>query len=288
MVQLWNTKLPPPTTSTGAPQNTEDFVLDFLPNRSAVVVARLNDNVVVILDLESGILYLTIDTGMVVHGLRVIENVVAVVGNGKIVTWDLPRRSSPPATEMKPEDSTRTITFDDTLLEEVTFASMSPDFHRVAIMGWGTKGGSGKAVYIIDLHTKGTLGLRTEGFEGFTCSSADAPWFSPGDERLWCVRWADEPAYWELDSDHPNRLQGGLADISLVPEGCPWVPPHCYRVTHDGWVLGPGERRLLMLPPSWQSGMERRAWNGQFLVLLHGSLPEPVILDLEPQPVSSS
>ena len=36
-----------------------------------------------------------------------------------------------------------------------------------------------------------------------------------------------------------------------------------------------------MLPPRWQSDMVRWAWSGQFLGLLHGALPEAVILELE-------
>ena len=36
-----------------------------------------------------------------------------------------------------------------------------------------------------------------------------------------------------------------------------------------------------MLPPPWRSPVVQRAWNGQFLALLHGELPEPVILELE-------
>ena len=273
--RLWHTKLLPPTPSSAASQN---FVLDFLPDRSAVAVAQLNDNVVVILDLESGIPHLTIDTGMVVHGLRVIENVVAVIGNGKIVTWNLPGRSSPPAMQMKPEDSTRTITFDDTLLKKVTFASMSPDFHRVAIVGWSRKCGVSEAAYILDLHTRRSW--------AFDSSKAEAPWFPPGDELPLCFR-GDRAAYWELGSDRPDQLQAYAMDTSQVPEGCPWVPSHGYEITDDGWILGPGEKRLLMLPPSWRSDDARRVWNGRFLALLHGSLPEPVILDLEPRAVPS-
>ena len=281
MVQLWNTKLPPPTTSTGAPQNTEDFVLDFLPNRSAVVVARLNDNVVVILDLESGIPYLTIDTGMRVHGLRVIENIVAVIGNGKVVIWNLPGRSSPPAMEMKPEDSARTVTFDHTPFEGVAFASISPDSHRVAILG--RKRGGREAVYIFDLRTRGSW--------VFTCSGVGAPWFPPGDEGLWVLTAHDghplplktyREVYWK-----PGNCPDYLPTRG-VPQGWPWRSSHGYGVGRDGWIYGPGGKLLLILPPSWRSDYAQRVWNGQFLVLLHGSLPEPVILDLEPQPVSSS
>ena len=61
---------------------------------------------VVICDLKSGVPHLTIDTRMMVCGLRAIENLIAVVGNGKVVTWNLLGRGSLPATEINPEDST--------------------------------------------------------------------------------------------------------------------------------------------------------------------------------------
>ena len=290
-VRLWHTKLPSPTPSSTTPQNTEDFVLDFLPDRSAVAVARPNDNVVVILDLESGIPYLTIDTGMMVHGLRVVENVVAVIGNGKIVAWDLPGRNSPPATQMKPEDSAQTITFDDTPIEKVTFASMSPDSHRVAILG--RKPGGGEAAYIFDLRTRGSW--------TFTCSGVGTPWFPPGDEDLWVLQACDtfvprrlsdiglprihqsyRELYWRPDMDRPESPQ-----TPDVPQGCPWRPSRGYSIGDNGWILRLDEKRLLMLPPSWRSKCIRQVWNGQFLALLHGSLPEPVILDLEPKSVPS-
>ena len=50
---------------------------------------------------------------------------------------------------------------------------------------------------------------------------------------------------------------------------------------NDQWILSPDGKLLLMLPPPWQSSALQRVWKGQFLVLLHGRLSEPVILKLE-------
>ena len=288
-VRLWHTSLLPPTPSSAAPQSSENFVLDFLPDRSAVAVARLNDNVVVILDLESGIPRLTIDTGIMVHGLRVTEDVVAVIGNGRIVTWNLLGRSTPPATRMKPEDSARTITFDDTPFEKVSFASTSPDSHRVAILS--RKPGGDEAAYIFDLRTGSSWTFTYLGVGTLL-------WFPPGDEDLWVLvangflsgpldggeRYQCRPysaGCWRPGWDRPDYYTGD------PPQGCPWSPSHGYKFLVDRWIYGPGGKRLLMLPPSWLSDRAPRVWNGQFLALLHGSLPEPLILDLEPQPVSS-
>ena len=76
------------------------------------------------------------------------------------------------------------------------------------------------------------------------------------------------------------------ADITDGLWGCPWGSPHGYKVTIDGWTLSGDEKRLLMLPPLWQSQLDvDRVWNGKFLALLHGTLPEPVILELDPEPI---
>ena len=70
----------------------------------------------------------------------------------------------------------------------------------------------------------------------------------------------------------------GIGHWSL---GSPWGSSRGYVVTDDGWILGPDGKRLLMLPLPWQSHAVRRVWNGNFVALLHGTLPEPIILELE-------
>ena len=73
-----------------------------------------------------------------------------------------------------------------------------------------------------------------------------------------------------------------IGDIERGQWGSPHGSSHGYQVTNDGWIIGPSGRRLLMFPPPWRSDMVRRMWNGRFLALLQGALPEPVILELEP------
>jgi len=83
-----------------------------------------------------------------------------------------------------------------------------------------------------------------------------------------------------IDKPHqPDHLKIGM---DHPPEGFPWRSSCGYQVTGDWWVLGPGGKRLLMLPPPWQSFAVRRVWKGQFLALLHGGLSEAVILNLNP------
>jgi len=67
------------------------------------------------------------------------------------------------------------------------------------------------------------------------------------------------------------------------PPDYPWKSSEGYKI--DGvaiqWVLDRDERRLLWLPPHWRTTNEKTwRWNGDFLVLRKGMLPEPVIIQL--------
>jgi len=108
-------------------------------------------------------------------------------------------------------------------------------------------------------------------------------WFAPDECDLWL---ADDRGYgtvlresnrWKEVRDLEHRV-----DIERPPEGYPWASPCGYRVTDDWWILGPDGKRLMMLPPPWQSNAVQRVWKGKLLALLHGGLSEPVILELVP------
>ena len=55
-----------------------------------VVVARWEDDTVIVLNLKSDIPQLTIDPGMGVHGLGVIGNIVVAIGRRKVIGWKVP------------------------------------------------------------------------------------------------------------------------------------------------------------------------------------------------------
>ena len=65
--------------------------------------------------------------------------------------------------------------------------------------------------------------------------------------------------------------------------GLPWLSNHGYRITDDGWILGPSGKQLLWLPHHWRLDERKRRWGGCYLGLFHGGLPDAVILDLQPE-----
>ena len=70
-----------------------------------------------------------------------------------------------------------------------------------------------------------------------------------------------------------------MGTTACPPGVPPWESSRGYRVTDDGWILSPTQKRLLWLPYRWRSTEDQRRWGGRFLGLLLHELPEVVILE---------
>jgi hypothetical protein len=104
--------------------------------------------------------------------------------------------------------------------------------------------------------------------------------FAPGGQDIWCLDGGEVKVFKITEGTLVHTKTVGINDGSL---GHHWGSLHGHIVTKDWWILDAGGKRLLMLPPAWQSEDEEdRVWNGKFLALLHGELPEPVILEFQP------
>jgi len=268
-IRLWRTRrlaTPPSSISTRVPRHTDNFILSFSPDGVLAVVARHGDNAVAVLDLESGTPQLTIDAGTEVYGLQVVGDTVVAVGNLKVIAWNLPTGDYVPGINVGLEGCSWTIDLDNPDGDDgMISVSVSPDYRHIALT---VQSPSGPLMYVYNASTGARLAL--------TDRMGYGPRSSPDWREIWCVGGSGE-AY-----GAGGALDGGRFGSEHLPKGFPWGSVCGYRVTDDWWVLGPDGKRLLMLPPRWQSYAVRRVWKEQFLVLLHGGLLEPVILDLDP------
>ena len=277
-VQLWHTEKIMPTPSdipTRAPHDTKDFLLDFLPDRPLVVVTRQADNVVTVLDLKSGLPLLVIESSMEVYGLKAVGDAIVAIGDGKVVTWKLLEGNLFPDSRASVEDSVLTVNFNDgaSTVGCMIAASISLDLRYIATLRTFLPPPD---LYLYDASTGKRLAVNRIVEGGWPL------WFAPGRPNICCTRpgkGAEVVAITE-DGFLDNRIEVPVK-IEDGSWGCPWMTSDGYQVTTDGWILGAAGKRLLMLPPPWHSYMENRVWNGQFLALVHGTLPEPVILELE-------
>ena len=72
-----------------------NFVLEFSPCRALAAFVPAMENMVTVLDLASGHPRLVIDAGMRVVGLGITGSTILVVGERKIVTWNVPAETAP-------------------------------------------------------------------------------------------------------------------------------------------------------------------------------------------------
>lgn len=268
-IQLWHTKglIPSPSILAQASQRDKDFVLEFFPDRPLVAAAWKRDNMVMVLNLQSGLPQLTIDTSMEIYGLRPIKNTIVVIGHTKIVTWDLSKGNFLPDARMNVEDSTQTIESEYAHTNDIIFsASISFDSKYVAC----DLVNGDVLVYCTSTWQKIDGNINTIAF----C-------MPPGGHDIYCYAGNNVEVY--TITQNAVHYTKTVSDIDSGPWGCPWGSSCGYKVTNEGWILGQDGKKLLMLPPLWQAKFEyQRVWNEKFLALLHGGLHELVILELEP------
>lgn len=279
-LQLWRTtdSTSPSDVLTQSSKWAEAFILEFSPDRSWAASARLADDVAMVLDLKSSIpRRLIIDTGVKIYGLRVDRNVVIVIGDGRVITWDLPPVDHALDTRVDVNDSVQTTTFDHSPSLEGSLtpsAAISPDLRRIVVVGETMEGGVGLNIYDVSTgkHLAGTALGNAWG----------QPWFTPDGREIWCDALYGREAGWAIVEDSVSghfRLEF-LESPQCQPEGFPWRPSCGYRVMDNGWVFSPGGKRVFWLAPLLQSDGANVTWSGRFLALLHRILPEAIIMEL--------
>jgi WD40 repeat protein len=276
MIQLWyteNSPAPLSSVSMQVPKHSGFFFIEFSPDESLVAVVERLSTTVTVLDTNSGNPFLVIDTDTEVCGLRITGDKVIVVGNGKIVTWDLPARGCIFNARRNINDSIQTTALKQLSPIHTLYASISPDLNYVAF---------GKIkiflnnLHVYTVHTgKHLTGARSVGYiPGFSSSSCE----------VWCTTFGGTVDCWEiLEKDGPSAIKlKQLREKTKPLSGFPWHPPCGYQVTNDGWILSPSGKFLLWLPHHLrQDKMIQRKWSRRFLAIWNENMPEPYILKLE-------
>ena len=307
-IWLWHTEYfitSPSSTPTKLPWSARRFTLEFSPDRSLAATARLETKTATILDLKSGIPLLIIDTGTPIYGLRIADDTVVVIGDRKIITWDLPVGGVISSPRVGINGSAQTITFTGStsstlsmssstppMFSRIYSASISPDFNHFAIIA-ADAGVSIQHLIIFDMATGKYLAGGMISF-----SKWGIPWFTQDGKEVWYhdLRDGDGWGYYARTINELGRVfrdcgwatvKDGNSNITALEHirsssGIPpWQSPHGHQVTDNKWIISSGGKQLLMLPHHWQpSEGVHRIWGGQFLALLHNELHEVVILEL--------
>ncbi|KAF9646346.1 hypothetical protein BDM02DRAFT_3262329 [Thelephora ganbajun] len=247
-------------------------------------VTEFKDKTITVLDLESGDPLSIIDTGTEIYGQRMTGSTVVAVGHElmkiehsrsylltetllsfhheNIITWNLPtgnRVLNPKANVIRTAKFSCPGMFSYSLA--LRFASISLDLHRIAITVGPMFGYPPACTY------------RTASWIRFTSDGRQVCYITDrGEANGLAVAEDRKSGVIELEHLKPTRQP---------PNMPPQSSSRGYQVVDNRWILDFSGKRLLWLPPHWQSLGANRTWSGRFLALLHGTLPEAVILELE-------
>ena len=298
-IQLWHTK----DSSTLLPtksQNPNHFIVEFSPDQVFVAMVRLEDEIITVLDVKSGIPRLLINTSMGVYGLGITGNSIVAIGDGKIVTWDLPMGDHILNLRVDITNSVQTVTFNHTQFnnEGIPAALVSPNLHHIIVKDrylggdqWTDK--DSYALYLYDIPTGRHLGFMPVDHNA-------TPWFTLDGCEVWCLQSGGIKRWKIIEDSESNLIRLEYLGLSWgQPDGSPWQSLYSYQLVDDQWILNSSGKRLLWLPPhwrlhrsSWPLGqlqqrrtydwrLRNRTWCSQFLALLHDELSEAVILELK-------
>ncbi|KAF9645857.1 hypothetical protein BDM02DRAFT_3119638 [Thelephora ganbajun] len=275
-IQLWRTV--DPTASSSRKQSHERFIVEFSPDGTLAAVTQVGDKAITVLDVKSGDSLLTIDAGMEVYGQRVTGSTVVVVNHENVVTWNLPARDRVLNTKANVNDSIQTATTTCPKIRSdspMKFASISPDLHSIAIVEYTSPS---FYLHLHDVPTGRCLGSVVMRGKGY-----GHPWFTSDRRQVWYITDPGVANGLTFIEDSKFGIKPKRLGPTNQPPGIPpWLPSRGYQITDDGWILGSSGKRLLRLPPHWRSpDTTGRTWSGRCLALLHGTLPEAVILELE-------
>ena len=254
------------------PAKQTNFILELSPDKSLAAVVRLWENVVRVLNLKSGNQQLIIDTGMKVVGLRVIRSAIIVVGQDKVVTWNILPGNHIHNTRVNISDSIQTTMFNHSEPPSTPYASISPNFNY--IVATGITEGRSKGLNLYDASTGECLAGTT--------GRVFTPWFTPDGQEVWCNSGGGNLEGWSIIKNSGSGLTR-LMPLGLTahpPGGVPWQSSHNYKVTNTGWLINTSGKKLLWLPHNWRVHEVERIWHGQFLGLLCYKLPEAAVLEL--------
>ncbi|KAF9786263.1 hypothetical protein BJ322DRAFT_775760 [Thelephora terrestris] len=278
ILQLWHmenfpTSLPIVITPRSLHTRGDKFLLDFSPDESAVAVAEQLGKTVTVLSLKSGNPQLVINTEMEICGMKMTGDKLIVVGNGKILTWDLLAESYDLNRGNICNDPQTTTFTHHSVVTEFLHASISPDLNYVAI-GDPHKKSEGLCIY--DTHTGDKLATAKS---GLSINS-----FAQGGDEIWCGWHNGAGERWMIiREDGSNAIKMKQLSQREDPQsGFFWHSPSGYQISDDGWILSSSGKRLFWLPHYWRPEKKlQKCWSKKFLAVWNLDLFEPIILELK-------
>ena len=253
------------------------FTLGFSADERLAAFGRQEENMVTVIDLQSGEPRWIVNMGVKIDCLRMAGSTVVVFGEEKIVTWNLLGGDCTFNASIHDVVRTTFLDFSSPFHNQGRpwYMSISPDLSRIV----AARVLPGTVDSVLQVYNVST-GLCLASIP--VCGQTK-PRFSQDGREVWAGYnfFAEE---WE-ECKIIEDSESGAVELHL--QGTPGPEHGVFResssghaVTDSGWVLSPSQKRLLWLPHRWRTDFEwNRAWGGRFLGLLHGELSKAVVLE---------
>jgi len=235
-------------------------------DKTYIATVRQFSGIVTVFNCVSSTSWQFSNTDMRVEDIKIADNTIFVVGDCKLVGWDL-------EADGIVHNAPRRVTVDETLAisgcqDNLT---LSHDCSQIA----STKG---ENILLYDTITQKTKTIHTQPVSHMLHDLS--PWFSPDGCRLWFAGWGGAWYFMELGAGHDQSFVE-LTETDLEDEQTVFNhSSHGHHIREDsGWVTDSRGRKLLWLPPSWRSRDPLFIrWDGNFLALLDSHHPGPIII----------
>jgi len=267
--------LHPEARDTASPKKfhngSGDHLVAHCADRTHIATVRRGEAVITVLDLHSGCSQQSIETGMVIQDIKVVGSAIFVTDGCRLASWHL----EPGGFARGVLDAEKGAV-NEALNSLLPLSSaLSNDCSKITF-------GRPWVATVYDINAGNILGSYSTGHNN-TLNIR----FSPDDRRLLLT--ISRNVY-----STSNFLELDLADdwpIFKDTDPWSWADSYSSGEYHIGcgsrWVADSRHRRLLWLPPSWRVLVPwDMQWIGDFLVLLNGVHPEPIIIEFQPQPLT--
>jgi len=288
MELLDNHLRPPSPKNTRHRRETGVHLVAYSADGTHIATAWSLEGVVTILDPLLDTPQQSINTNMRILDIKIFDNALFVVDEHELVSWGLGVGGTG-----HDAHCTRRATIDGISAIGVSLRTgwfkLSNDCSQIAVA-------AGRTVSLYDIKTQEILNEYTmENMEenilgGCTVGNIWDIRFSPDGRQLWLLLNGGFRRPYCATLHTTKDWRSAEVTKELLEDG--WsldsrFPPPGYRLRlGSGWVEGPGDRRLLWLPPNWRTGhMAEAMWDSNFLALVDDRHPEPIIIKFRSQPL---
>ena len=264
LLEHGNRPIIPPSDQLAPNLRRRGYLVAYFADGTNIAMVRRGDCVVTILDSLSNSPRQFFDTNIPILDIKIADNTIFAAGRCEVVRWYLE--------EGRIVCGSRSVIRVTDQIVAIADPTLSDDCLHIAFT-------HGNEVFLYDVQAQKIL--RSHTAHGRVADTR----FSPDGRQLLFICGSHGSLF--VYSVELEKGKDGNATTKVLSNGWSWVnlfSPHGWLVGGESeWVEDSRGKKLLWLPVSWRtkkwSGVR---WDGDFLALVCGHHPEPIVIEFQP------